>query len=78
MRAATSSSRSWIDQRAMVKEGDVSMRILVDTINRTIGTLFSWASILTSFVAAIRIPKLAQRLTGIFLNPKQPWLRYEE
>ncbi len=54
------------------------MRIVVDTMNKMISTLSPAQSMLTSFVAAALIRELAQRLTGIFPDPSQPRLRYEE
>ena len=78
MRAATSSTRSWIDRRVTAKEGDVVMRIVADTMNKTISTLSPAKSRLTKSAAATHIHKLVQRLAGILLDPLRSWLRYEE
>lgn len=78
MRAATSRSRRWIDRRATVKEGNVAMRIVADTMKEMMNTLSPAQSRLTSSAAAARIHKLVRRLTGIFLNPKQSWLGNEK
>lgn len=77
MRAAVNSGRCWIDWPATVKEDDVAIWIVADTMNKTVSTISLMASGLASSAAAAHLHELGQRLAGITLDAPQFWPTHE-
>lgn len=68
MTTVVNSSLWSIDQRWLVGDAIV-IRIVVDTINKTVDTLSNAKSRLADSTTGAHIHKLTQRLVGIFLDP---------
>lgn len=77
MTTVVNSSLWSIDQRWLVGDAIV-IRIVVDTINKTVDTLSNAKNRLDDSTTVAHIHKLTQRLVGIFLDPLWSWPRHEE
>jgi len=75
---AANSSRCWLDRQTMIKKDDVVMRIVVDTMNKTVDTLSHAARMLDGRPAATHIRELSQRISGVTLDALQSWPRDKE